>query len=292
MSLLNEVLQDIDQRRRESTDQGILTSFLSSPQNEKFDWGSPLIVLIFVVVFGSVTYWAVNSQKSESSLNSIFELPMPASPLSVSDFYSTVPFVEAVQTPKKTPGLTLPMELRSGAQNTEKVQNQGLESNTTNLNSASNLRPVSVVQQIEVLTLSDLVEQAVSGAIELDEFQADFNQYLGSADSSEITRAMARFDYSSRSVDDLLSLLIVNKRLIVAKNMDRTSIVHDILSQLRLKSAEPGYWAFQQAVLYDKTGESRQAYYYYRQALRSDHVSTKQRQLSQLRVEQLQGQLR
>lgn len=287
MSLLNEVLRDIDHRRRESRDTHILTSVLASPEREPFNWTYPTMVLVVVFLCGSLTYWAVNRLPSPEVLQSRFELPQYSSPLATNRFFSEAPSVAKISTPSWTPAPDLVLSLPSIAP-ARSTRVASIESKPERKRQRS--EPQKMLQDA-ALTFETAVDQALSRALSMAAFANQFTAQ-GDLDADAVMTNLNKFNYATRSEDDLLDLLAINKRAARTYDIDRTSHIQAIFQQLRLKSNESGYWAFQQAVMYDKASEAKRAYYYYKKALQSTHITHKQRRLSEWRMEQLQSSQR
>lgn len=305
MSLLNEVLRDIDQRRREARDQHIVTSVLVAQEQDKLDWFGPIVALVAILALGSLTYWAVGQTRSTDVLYSTFQLPSVSVPMNSEVFVlpqlsveastplapiraiesamlSTKPaqFAESQTTPVltvKKPVIAKPVQI---AQPTARIKNTAVIQNNVSIT-----RDISQDPNL-------LVDHYLSNHISLEVVEELFSKNIYTWPAAEVNAALERISYGGRSIDDLANLLEMNRMLESVKGISRSESILGLYSQLRLKSAESGYWAFQQAVLLDKSGEARQAFYYYRQAVQSNHITARQRKLSELRVKQLRYEFR
>ena len=300
MSLLNEVLRDIDQRRREARDEQILTSILVAEDKKSLDWKSPAIVFTFIFLCGTLTFLAVNQTTAPEGLSSTFSLPKPATPLRNSLFMADSMNVSAILNRStrailEQPPILLPRESKVSAP--QEVASQTSPVNVDSVQDRVQERvsirtPVSAAVPSTPLSVADVISGYVANTFDAEQLYRKVIANANHWSASELEAQLAKLSYLGRSVDDLVNLLELNRYVGTLNGADRSESLMQIYSQLRLKSDDPGYWAFQQAVLHDKKAEAREAYYYYRQAVQSADVSPRQRSLSELRVKQLRYQLR
>ena len=70
---------------------------------------------------------------------------------------------------------------------------------------------------------------------------------------------------------------------------DKKTWVYNIYDQLAVKSNQWGYWSFVYAVDLDRSNNTQKAVYFYKRALESIDLTTRQRGLSRLRLSQLES---
>lgn len=290
MSLLNEVLRDIDQRRGQVRDEQILTSALVIDAQVKQDWVAPIIAFMMIFVCGSITYWVVSQSHFSDITSAKFELPLTSTALQNDMFIEPVITVTPTVAPQGIEFIMTKIVLpkpSSNAVTSTKILSTDVSRIEKPIHHDMQLNRQQVFEGPEIVV--DLYHK---GSITLNTVQSVMSRNSASWQSEELGVAVDRIAVSLLSVDDLKTVLEINRDLESLKSMNRSKSILNIFSQLRLKSSEPGYWAFQQAVMLDKIGEFRSAYYYYRQAIQTSHISVRQRSLSEARIQQLKYQLR
>ena len=146
--------------------------------------------------------------------------------------------------------------------------------------------------QLNLSSVTAAVTALNNGQLNVRDFNKSIQNFMSSIHPMELELALNAVEYSAKNRDSLLTLLDLNRQLARDLNMNRNDHLHRIYEQLRMKSIDAGYWTFLQAILFDKESNLRQAGYYYQQALQTDDLTVKQRQLSALRIEQLRYELR
>lgn len=317
MSLLNEVLRDIDLRRKETKDQHILTSMLVADSSEKKQWSYPIAFAVMTVCFASTSYFAMNYYSESSSMSSTFELPNLSQPLLTQMFESGTVLTDAVLSPAAMDVVNLPpMSLGLDEQVAQAQLNftqppevqlsfkqqasqQSVQQSPASLtfsrkadNSRVGTSTIVSLDKNQITSMSMLVDMYSDGIISAKELSSLLPDFLMKFTPTEIAAAIDEINYQGKSLDELVTLLDINKQLIARLDLNRNDALTTLFGHLRLKSGEPGYWSFQQAVLHDKAGETEDAFYFYKKALGTDHINHRQRKLSSMRAEQLQAQLR
>jgi len=316
MSLLNDVLKEIDDRRNELHDHQILTSVLVSEDIETTRWLYPVAVIAVVFVCSSLTFWAVNHNRSDLSLTSSFEIPQTSIPLDWMSLDRPTTKVEAIATTRRIrfpapimelprPGIVVENGLSPNIAKTqtalrmlEAPTSEGLPHELATQAELANQPDsrMTVTRQsgiaVDTLQWQGLIAAFVDKKLSAQQFQAALMPRLDGISPMKLEMAMNQISYTNLRVDELVVMLDINRALASQVRLDRTDATQTLYGQLRLKSSEPGYWAFQQAVLFDKKDEFTKAVYFYRKALQTEHINVKQRRLSQMRVEQLQYQAR
>ncbi|MEC8011125.1 MAG: hypothetical protein VX185_10225 [Pseudomonadota bacterium] len=309
MSLLNDVLKDIDLRRRDPREQQILTSILVSDEHDKIEWSTPALIAALVLVCASLTWWAVNRISSQDQLLSTFELPITSNALNSSMFQNPslqVAQIEApgqmnfvVSTPQVSEIVASNAQPRTPSQAIETAQVNDITRPQVQVAPRETaVAPIITRQsyvdpsQLNLTSVTAAVTALNNGQLSVRDFNKSIQIFMNTIQPMELELALNAVEYSAKNRDGLLTLLDLNRQLAGDLNMNRNDHLHRIYEQLRMKSIDAGYWTFLQAILFDKESNLRQAGYYYQQALQTDDLTVKQRQLSALRIEQLRYELR
>jgi len=109
--------------------------------------------------------------------------------------------------------------------------------------------------------------------------------------SQALAKALNALKLSTLLPDQLMVVVELNQLLETDFELNRQQQLIKSYEHLRLQSNESGYWSFLLAVTHDQSGQFDQARYYYEQAVRSQDLTSRQRQLSEGRLQQVQATL-
>jgi|GEM_PF-4450819 len=316
MSLLNEVLKDIDQRRGDSHyDRGIISIPIGINNPPEAAVSLMWYIVLPLAIIG-LAYLYVSSFFVESTdtlymdsyippLSTQVELkPVTYAPLSQSRPLSqlaTPNYLAGNTKPKLSQPITPSATAASQANSQPAVTSPVVRQAELNQPQPPRQQPIvsdTIVSDTIVSGSPAPVRTKASNALSVESLPAAIlsNNYR----ISDVEKTI----YSARqtdpsSVTHFFNTITVNTSLLESQLLDLALIVKKyedsnrqlwlgrLYEQLSVKSNEPGYWSFMRAIQLDKIGDSTRAAHYYENAVDSIDLSQRQRGLARLRLSQI-----